>query len=106
MPQAFPISEQLSEVQCCYLASEEELASSFAVDGHLVDIVFVFQDRWYRFDAVSEPCKIFEFFGAHPDLHSCPFAHCLRNLDLADPFEHFRFAMGSVRTVYADISFK
>ena len=44
MPRALPISEKLSEIQCCDLATKEELTSSLTVNGHLVDVVSVLQD--------------------------------------------------------------
>ena len=38
-----PKPEELSEVQCCYLASEEVLTGDLSTDRHVVNIVDILQ---------------------------------------------------------------
>ena len=60
MPGPIPESDQLFEIQSSDLAAEEEFASLQTSGRHLIDVISIFEDRWYSLNTISQPGYLFE----------------------------------------------
>ena len=55
--------KEFSEIQCCYLGTEKELAPLFPT-RYLFQVVILAYIRWNSFHSITQPCIIFEFFAS------------------------------------------
>ena len=71
MPRSLPEPEEFSEVDRANLAAEEELTSLQSSCGHLIGVVLILQQRWYRLCAIADLCHVPESFRLHLLAYLC-----------------------------------
>lgn len=90
--------KEFSEIQCCYLGTEKELAPLFPT-RYLFQVVILAYIRWNSFHSITQPCIIFEFFAIHVPLDFRTFMRCFGCYYFYNLLKDLRLALILLRTV-------
>ena len=90
--------KEFSEIQCCYLGTEKELAPLFPT-RYLFQVVILAYIRWNSFHSITQPCIIFEFFAIHVPLDFRTFMRCFGCYYFCNLLKDLRLALILLRTV-------
>ena len=90
--QTLHIIEELSEIQCCYFGTVEELATLFPT-GQFSQMVIPSKVGLDGFYSIAESCIIFEFLAAHLSLDFCAFMRCFGCNNFSNLFMNLRSAL-------------
>lgn len=93
--------KEFSEIQCCYLGTEKELAPLFPT-RYLFQVVILAYIRWNSFHSITQPCIIFEFFAIHVPLDFRTFMRCFGCYYFCNLLKDLRLALILLRTAHAE----